>query len=93
MTKDALRAGSAEAKAYVGKYESHHGQDALRAGSAEAKDNGLMQGLKAVDALRAGSAEAKSNSWPYIVIGLMGCTPCRQRRGKGKPVVVHPGPE
>ena len=37
MTKDALRAGSAEAKAYVGKYESHHGQDALRAGSAEAK--------------------------------------------------------
>ena len=58
--------------------------DAPRAGSAEAKlTQDKIANLQA-DAPRAGSAEAKGNEGLWAVI-ILGCTPCRQRRGKATP--------
>ena len=56
--------------------------DAPRAGSAEAK-HAVHAGAEArIDAPRAGSAEAK-NGRVWVLSPPAGCTPCRQRRGKG----------
>ena len=57
--------------------------DAPRAGSAEAKPALLHRKETVLDAPRAGSAEAKRLHGRGRC-GLGGCTPCRQRRGKGK---------
>ena len=81
--RDALRAGSAEAKL---RRSSNvlYAFDALRAGSAEAKEAGIDDDGHPVlrDALRAGSAEAKRHALSGVVKLPGRCTPCRQRRGK-----------
>ena len=62
--------------------------DAPRAGSAEAKFLTYRQVSAQRDAPRAGSAEAKfANLWEGI--SKAGCTPCRQRRGKGRCGLPH----
>ena len=70
--------------------------DAPRAGSAEAKGAGRNVQGRCKDAPRAGSAEAKGYGKPFSC-AWWGCTPCRQRRGKGadllkpgSPGTMHP---
>ena len=57
--------------------------DAPRAGSAEAKKLVVHERLCGFDAPRAGSAEAKRFARLFGCVPR-GCTPCRQRRGKGR---------
>ena len=58
-------------------------RDAPRAGSAEAKTELFEKALPYYDAPRAGSAEAKASQRQDGSVPWAGCTPCRQRRGKG----------
>ena len=78
---DAPRAGSAEAKLGRLNQRGQGGMHPVQAAPRQSAVHGRAHQPVTIDAPRAGSAEAKQRDHSLTVDGV-GCTPCRQRRGK-----------